>query len=774
MNTEDIKLAETEDDFSLESILSEFGGSGGEAREDVRLGSESVPIAVPTDSEDDDDVRIYEVGSIHKTIDFDKVVRMGDSYTLDEKPLYPEEPSPEPEPEPESEPESAPDLDGIIAEVESPGYSEAAGPAPDAEEEPAQEDTYTYRGQPVSETAEGLDDVVVEPADYAAAAEDDYSAVSDSPEPDAPEKDSARSFRETVSAPLISALALIAMRLKQSNLNLHAEPPEEAEDLGAEMPPEKAVKFYEKHIPGLRLRCRLAFIVSLVLVYISYGLPVFGALNGTKTASAVCLMLLLTVMMLGLDVITAGLMSLARRRPDANSLIALSCVISAIDALIIAVAGSKGGLPFCAVPALALAFSLLGSVLNCRADRIVFRLASLAKRPYTLSAETSVTGSGVTLLKSTRKPDGFVRRTEESGPDEAAYGVLAPYVIVAALVLSLVAALICKSFSSFAHILSGIFIAAAPLTILFSFPLPFFISAKSLIRSGSAIAGWSGLYDIGKSRHVIITDRDLFPKTEVTVEKVRILSGVEPDKVISFAGSIISASGSSMVPAFSELMSRGNGSLQRVDEFTCHESGGLVALINGEEVLCGTSGFMQLMGVRLPQKFSLKNCVYIAISGVLCGIFELRYTPTKDVRESLGLLMQSNRHPVFAIRDFNVTPQMLSRKFDMPTDGFDFPTFAERYEISAAEPSEGSKPAALISHEGIAPMVKLAMHAEKLYAVIRVCVLMSVLCTVIGIAAAFITLLSGGVAALSVSRALTYMLLWLLPEIGLAIYLARR
>lgn len=742
MNTEDIKLADQTDEFSLESILSEFGGSTAEPVPETEPVVESAPISAIADDEDDD-IRIYEVGSIHKTIDFDEVVRKGESYELNQKPLH--------EPEKEAQPEEEPESEEI----------------PDAPE------LYMYRGKLINEPeAEGLDDLVVEPADYAAAGEDDYDAQSAEYD-DAPvEKEAPRSVRETVSSPLIAALALISLRIKQSSLNMHALPPEEAEDLGPEMEPEKAVRFYEKHIPGLKLRSRAALIVSLVLLYISYGLPVLGALRSIKTASAVCLILLLTVMMLGLDIITEGLMSLTRRRPGANALIALSCIISAIDALLISILGSQGGLPFCAVCALALTLSLYGSVFGSRANRIVFRLAAHAKRSYTLSAEKTATSAGIALLKSTRKPDGFVRRTEEAGPDETVFALLAPYIIVISLVLSIIAAAVCKSFSGFAHILSGIFTAAVPLTILISFSLPFFVSAKSLIRSGSAISGWSGLYDIGRSRHVIVTDRDLFPSTEVTVEKVRILAGVQPDKVISFAGSIIAASGSSMVPAFSELMSRGNGSLQRVDEFSCHESGGLVALINGEEVFCGTSGFMQLMGVRLPQKFSLKSCVYIAISGVLCGIFELRYTATDDVQKSLGLLMRSNRSPVFAIRDFNVSPQMLSRKFDMPTDGFDFPSFAERYEISATEPSEDSKPAALISHEGLSPMVKLTLHAERLYIVIRVCVLMSVLCSVIGMSAAFITLISGGLAALSVKSALTYMLLWLLPELGLVFYLA--
>ena len=44
----------------------------------------------------------------------------------------------------------------------------------------------------------------------------------------------------------------------------------------------------------------------------------------------------------------------------------------------------------------------------------------------------------------------------------------------------------------------------------------------------------------------------------------------------------------------------------------------------------------------------------------------------------------------------------------MPTDGFDFPSFAKRYEISSAARSGGSKIAAVVSRDGLGPMTFLS------------------------------------------------------------------
>lgn len=590
------------------------------------------------------------------------------------------------------------------------------------------------------------------------AADADYTVI----EPEAPKKEKARkepkSFRESVAVPVISALAFIAMKIKQSQVTL-GETSYESEDLGEEMQPDKAARFYGKHIAGLRLRTRIAFVLCVLMAYISYGLPVPGALADVGVKSAVCLIMMISVMFCGLDIITTGIMSIVRFKLHASALIVVSCLLCMIDAFLSAASVSEKVVPFCVIPALTIAFTLLGSVMNARSNKIILNTAAASKHPYVVTAESELSGGDITLVKGRKPIDGIVRRTEEDGPDESVFGVLTPYFVVAALVLSIIAAVISKSFSSFAHILSGIFVCAAPIAMLLTFPLPFFISIKSLIRSGSTIAGWSGLYDIGKAKHLIVTDGDLFPKGCVKISRTRVFAGMEPERIISFAGSIISASGSAMVHPFAELMRKAGGGLMPVEAFSVHESGCLTAMIDGEDVYCGNAAFMRLMGVILPEKYVLNNGVYIAVAGVICGVFEMEYITSDAVKSALEELVGSDRHAIFAVRDFNITPSMLSVKFDMPTDGFDFPPYSERYAISGAEPSEASKPAALISREGLSALVSLADHGKMLFSRIRLSVMLSVVSAVIGMLVMFILSLS---ALPSVVTALSYLLAWLL------------
>ena len=704
------------DEFDFESIMREFGSERGDAEIDYdAIGSK------PVTYDDIEDI-------------------LSTDLSVDEGYDYP----PEPEPDAEEVSEEEDIIDSIVDEYTDGSETEATKVF-----KPVQDDELV---------TDGISDEDISPEDYAE--DGDYEAGKDEePKPKRCERRKARSFSELVVTPFISALALIALKVQQSKLPLSISADDD-EELGEELPPEKASRFYESFIGGLHIRVRIAFVLSLVLTYISFGLPVMGAMNATAVKSAVCLILLLAVMICGLDIMTSGLIAIAHRRPNANTLITLSALFCVIDGFL-AACGVKGTkLPFCAIPALTISFSLLGSLLNCRSSRIVFNTVSSSRKPYTVTAETSVTGDGVTILKSRMTTKGFVRRTEEAGPDETVYGVMAPYLIVIALLLSLISAAVSKSFAQFAHILSGIFVCAAPLAILLTYPLANFVSAKTLIKSGSAIAGWSGIYDIGKCRHMIITDFDLFPKGSVTISQTRIFAGMKPEKVVSLAGSMIAASGSALSPAFAELMKQGKGSLLRVENFRCHEGGGLIAMVDGVEVYCGSASFMHLMGVHLPDMFKIKNCVYVSEGDTICGMFQMEYTPVDSVRDALYMLMRSDRHPVFAVRDFNITPQLLSVKYDIPTDGFDFPSFAQRYEISGAEPSEASKPAALVSREGLGAFVHLAEHAKGLYTRVRVSVMLSVMSTVIGMIVMFILSLTG---QMTVTTALSFLLVWLVP-----------
>ena len=584
--------------------------------------------------------------------------------------------------------------------------------------------------------------------------------------------------RERFLSPIVAMLALIAIRRGQRKRAETQSPTIEAEDEDIpEMEPERAAKLYASQAHSLKLRSRLAAAVSLVMVYITFAwysvLPLFGALgNSMRAVSMTLLIMQLTVMVIGLDVLTSGVMAVVRARPGFDSLVAAACIFSLLDAAATASMNIEDyGLPFCAVSALALTFSILGGYFTCRGYKSSFRLLTKSKKLLPMASVR--TPAGASLLRYERDTRGFITRGEEADLGEYVYSMLAPLLFALALVLGLLAGLGHGRPKTALHCVSALMSVGCAFSGALCFALPFAITARRMFHSGCAVAGWSGAREIGKSRSIIITDSDVFPPGTVEIAGIRILEGAFTDKVIGYTGSVVAASGSGLAQSFSELIRKQGYSISRVENFAPHDGGGMTAMVNGESVYVGSTGFMNLMGIRVPQKLSTKSSVFTAINGSLVGIFTMNYKPVASVQRALAVLLRSKCQPVFALRDFNITPMMIKKKFRMPTDMFEFPSYTERFELSAALPEQTVKPAAVSLRENMASLVELSDRGRRLYSAARMGAGISAAGSVVGLILMFLLCWTGAFDSATASNALLFMLLWLLPTLVISFGLQR-
>ncbi len=544
------------------------------------------------------------------------------------------------------------------------------------------------------------------------------------------------------------------------------------------MTAEKASRFYGAQAKTFRSRTRIAFALTAILIYITFAydsaLPLAGALGSNIRACAImCLVIQLAVMITGLDVFTAGIMSIFRGAAAGEALCSLSCVFSILDTVIIAATGTETyGLPFCAVSSLSILFALWGAKLGSSALRISFFTAAHARSPYIISAEQDV-GDGVGALMKFRVPiTGFVRRSEEPDCGEEAYLTCTPLLLAASLLFSIVAAAR-GQFGAFFHILSALVAVSASLSSVISFSLPYCVAAKRMFKSGAAVAGWHGCLEISKAGHIVVTDSDIFPAGTLGIESIRIVEGSFTDSVISCTGSVLAASGCALASSFTELMRRNGCAMRHVENFASHEGGGFSAYVGGDQVYVGSTGFMQLMGVRLPRKGVSKTTLFTAINGSLAGFFNIQYSPIASVQDALVMMLRGKKSPLFAIRDVNITPLLIKQKFRIPAEGLDFPAFAERFAISAREAGEQTVPSAVLSREGLAPMIEASETASRLCTTARLCTILSVIGSVMGLVIMFFLCWAGSFDAASASNAVSFMLLWFVPVLALTFGLTR-
>ena len=679
----------------------------------------------------------------------------------------------------------------IPPEVESadePDFSEEAGHTSFSsaaeflgEEEPetAPEDTPEPEPFPVSEFS---------PADIfseAYAEGGEYSEPNYSSDPSVTEDVRARyeiSGRKSSVNPLVAVIAIVVamVRSREKTARPADSPPPPPEEYIPELPPAKAAKHYRSQIGLFTRHGKLAAGVCAVLIYISYaydlGMPLMSALSGNiRLLSGICLLMLLCVIMLGLNVFTNGMTALFRRRPCAETLVSLSCLFSALDAVYIMFSSGETAqyVPYCAVSAVSMTFAILGNRLVCTGFYAGFKTAAKVPFPQAATIESEISEKGPVLMRTRHGAEGFVRSSEESDCGDSAYSAAAPFFIVASLVLALLVSAGRRNLTDFPHVLSVITAACASFSALIAFPLPFATIARRLAQSGAAVAGWSGASEIGKSRGIVVTDADIFPSSTIMIEKTQILAAMSPAKVISYAGSLLAASGASVAAAFTDLMQKNGYNLQHIEDFSPHEGGGLMANVRGERVYVGSSGFMQLLSIKMPRRYIAKDAIYIAISDQLMGIFNIGYTPMSTVQSSLVTLLGSRGSPYFAIRDFNITPRLISEKFKLPAESFEFPSFEDRYRLSASVQDSDQPAAAVFTKENLSSIVEAFLGGRRLHFSARLCVLLSLLGSVAGMMLMFFLCWSGAFDSASVGNVMSFMLLWLTPTFIISLGLRR-
>ena len=574
---------------------------------------------------------------------------------------------------------------------------------------------------------------------------------------------------------LLSLLASFWLRLRGTARGSTAETmADNEEDLGPELSPAEASKYYGSLLRNMKLRLRIASVLLAILCYVSLEAPVPGMLKTLPVMAIFCFGLQAAILLLALDVVTTGILNVFRLRIGADTLAVFACLFTGLDALNVALNDAAAlHMPLCAISSASMVGLLLAATLSAKGLRKAIRVPAIGKHFYAVTAEEKLAPGEITLLKSLRSAKGFVHRAEEAGPDETLYNKISLPLLSLAFLLTIVVMIAKKSYAEFLYILSALLVLTVPFGAMLSFALPFSLGSNRIFRFGAAIAGWSGLCDIGASKNLTVTDRDLFPENAITIDSVRIFADEDAQKVISYAGTIMSASGCCSAACFVELMKETNSPMRTVDGFEFLPGGGMKGVIDGHVVLCGSTDLMRLMNVRIPFRLTDKTTVLLAIDGILYGIFSLKYEGLPTIRRALVDLMRTSRPPVFAVRDFNINPEMLHNTFDLATDGYDFPPFADRFKLSEpAADARNERITAILCNEGLPPLTGVADVGRSMYLATRVNVWINLLAAVLGVLMVFVRLVGAGTCPLS--TLFFYMLFWTIPVLAVSAFVAAK
>ncbi len=465
------------------------------------------------------------------------------------------------------------------------------------------------------------------------------------------------------------------------------------------------------------------------------------------------------VMVLGMDMLTRGILELIDLKPGMKTLVLAANLSALVDAaMMLAGKNRSGELPYCAAAALIMAFDMWGTLCRRCGFRDTLHAMRLASVPTVVTAEESLVEDEIVLTKKPGSARGFLGKCVQEDASERLYKAVTLWYLVLVVILAVAAAYLSGT-NAVAHCIACLCCAAATLTGALTFGRPFSKIAKKLNNNGAALAGWSGAQDMLRADGMVVRDLDVFPENTIIMNGMKVLSGALVEKVIAYTGSVILATGSGLKRIFGEMMRQYAAPLYHVEDFNCGTEGGVSAFIHSEQVLVGSSAYMNLMGIRVPSSVDVSSAVYTAINHELCGIFIVNYTPVETVQNALYRLETGKLQPIFAVRDFNIHPAMLIQKFRLTEGSVPFLPVETRYELSIERESE-NQPAALLSREGLWHYSEAARCGRRLVRTVRRALAMTAAGSVLGVLVAFLSCARGSFGAVSPAKLMAAMLLW--------------
>ena len=532
-------------------------------------------------------------------------------------------------------------------------------------------------------------------------------------------------------------------------------------------PADEAYRSLCRQTRSLMMRRRIALLLCALAAAVTACCHLevaFGAfLLEERLASQILMGLLLAGALTAYDVLVGGVYQALRLRPNLDTLLAVSAVVFAVDGFLHM--GENARMPNTAVLLLGLFFALWGRVLANRAKRRSLKAAlSMEEHPMAAVMSRRAWGSRDCVFRSVGDREQYVADLEAPSGADQVMGVYAPVVLCLSLVLAVLMQALRQqdALACWSVMLAGSIPAAAFIT----YWRPFASLAGRLLHAGAALCGWRGARALSGPCCIAVEDRDLFSRANVAMNGMKVFGEYNVSQVVGYTYAVVAESGCGLEPVFHDVFVNQNGRSYVIDNFRRYEGGGIGAEIQGEVILVGSIGFMQLMGVRMPEGTNVRQAVYCAVNHELAAVFALNYNPAPAVRSGLQTVLRSKGLTLLlATRDFILTPAMVRHKYKIPSDCMEYPPVEERVRLSGPRAAAGGFQAALLARDGFLSLAEAVAGGRSLCGSVWAGLCVNLLGGVLGFGITAVLAWLGAFAAASAFNLMLFVLLWTLPAL---------
>ena len=526
--------------------------------------------------------------------------------------------------------------------------------------------------------------------------------------------------------------------------------------------PEK--RYYELAEVGVG-KLQIAILVNVLIVLLCAGISALFALgmvpeNRLRLVIFSQVLAMLVSALMGSQLMLDGLGELGKGRFTVNTLLTVTFAVCCVDAVFCLM---DVRVPCCAAFCLEMTVALVARYQRRSTEmgqmdtlRKAVRLTGIVPVPDYYEGKTG-------LLRTEADVDDFMDTyAVPSGPEK----VQSVYAFLSLLICAAIAV-----FTGMRHglhlgvqIFATSLLVAVPASFFISITRPMAVLEKRLHMVGTVLCGWQGVRGLGGKTAFPLRDEDLFPQGSTKLNGVKFYGTRNPDEVVSYTASLITAAGGGLEGVFQQLRKSRNCQEYPVARLQNYGTGGIGGEICGEPVLMGSLNFLQDMGVVIPEGTMVNQAVYAAIDGQLSAVFAISYAKMRSA--SAGLVTLSGHKkitPVVLCGDFMLTESFIQTKFGIKTRRFAFPTREERAELLKRRPDPELPALAIATREDLVSAAYAVTGARSLRTATRLGVAIHLVGGILGMVIMLVLGYLGSTELLTPTNVLLYQLIWMIP-----------
>ncbi len=180
-------------------------------------------------------------------------------------------------------------------------------------------------------------------------------------------------------------------------------------------------------------------------------------------------------------------------------------------------------------------------------------------------------------------------------------------------------------------------VVSCPCALIISVPLTYFSGIGSCAKRGVLVKGATHLDTLSKAKIVAFDKTGTLTKGEFTVRAIHPVDGVSPQDLLTLVAAVERHSSHPIAKAFAHTPT---ADTLRVENASERAGRGLIARIEGEEIVVGNPSLLAEEGILFSPVESAYTLVYAAKGGVFWGYIEVGDTPREEVAETLARLQR--------------------------------------------------------------------------------------------------------------------------------------